>query len=1746
MQNKRIMILFISLLLLLSLTTVVSAEENDYYLVANTTSDADGNFIFEDIPNGDYLLYSVNQLYSNKYEEWRWYNGKLDITVNGANITELDVEVESGSEIDENEVLAYLDRSAISGNTYLYAMSKYYYKASTLILIDKQTDELVANTTSDNDGNFSFNNIPNGEYTLYSANQSYSKKYEEWRWYNGKLDITVNGSDITELDVEVESGSEIDENEVLAYLDRSAISGNTYLYAMSKYYYKASTLILIDKQTDELVANTTSDNDGNFSFNNIPNGEYTLYSANQSYSKKYEEWRWYNGKLDITVNGSDITELDVEVESGSEIDENEVLAYLDRSAISGNTYLYAMGKYYYKASDVILLKKKPTTGIINSPHLNIAIVTGYSSYEEELSNFTQRINSDTDFNITAHSYITTKLPENIDLSDMDIIYIVMVTQSASEFEETIQAAINNGALVIGSNTYLPESDYNAPSGYSETDFKGLLSEYWSGGSFDDTNFDNLIFFLAQEYYGRTDLTIEKPSGLSRAIYHPAMTDSPVEYFTGDAKDYFDWYSNRKEGHTFDEDAPTIGITFYSSYYPDDMDPIDKLIERFEDEGANVIACYGKSGYYVDPYLNHSAETKVDAVVSFHYRGNYFDLEELDVPVMNAVLNGYMNTSEWISTSTPLPITNMLRIYGPETYGVIDPIMIGALEPFTEDNTTVEKYIGHDEQIDWLVERAIAQANLGVEDEDDKKVAIIYYNHGGGKDNIGASYLEVMPSIVNLLEGMEDEGYGINDSFIPNETELVDLMLYQGRNVGTWAPGELEALVETGEVELIPESTYLSWFDDLPEERREEVTEMWGEAPGEIMVHTDENNDRFIVIPKISISDNVILAPQPTRGWLQDDEALYHDTELPPHHQYIAFYLWLQHEFDADVMVNMGRHGTVEWLPGNDFCVLSDQWPALMVGDIPVIYPYVMDGMGEGMQAKRRGNAVIIDHLIPPVVSAGLYGNYSTLSSEITAYQTSVTEDESLKQDHLQEIINLTLELGLDTQVNMSLAEDNETIADFFEEVDDVLTELKSQSMPYGLHILGEAPENEMLVSMVNSMLGDELSDLVATYNESDNATTDLLSRVLLENISTTNAQMQILGTYDSVIDLQLNTSINYAQLLGEADNEVQQVLNAMDGEYTDPNLGGDPVLRSETLPSGSNFYAFDEQLIPTEEAWGQGKALVDDWLAEYYTDNGEYPTKVSYILWAGESTRHEGIMESQLLYMLGVKPVWNPSNGKVEDVEIIDSSELGRPRIDVLVQISGLYRDTFPMKAQLIDKAVRLAYEQKDTDEYDNYVAENTDALQLILNESIQNESLSLDVAQFRVFGPADGAYGTGMANAMGATDTWNDTDELAEMYISKMSYIYGQDIWGQTISEYIEMQTGQIVDIDNEVVFENNLNGTQAIFHSRSSSTYGALDTNDFYQYMGGLYNAINYISGDAPDMYVVNLRDLSDMEIQTLQTFVSNELYSRYLNPTWINGMLSSGYEGVRSIEKAFSNILDTEAICPGVISDDVLNQLYDTYLGNSEMRDMLKENNEDAFMAMEADAIDAIRRDVWDASDEVRSQLVSDYIDDVIEAGAPTCCHHTCGNLEIQEFIEGYASEIPEEKLNQYKEIMYKATGNTEFLTSGEQDSEVTPDVELSTKDKHSGNSVTRSMAASSTSNQTTTSKTGMGENVNVNPEDVARSASDDYVEGYEMVKDDQSDEPMASSYAVSGSDILASVFVLALLGAIYVGFWKRRQF
>ncbi|AKB30997.1 CobN-like chelatase BtuS for metalloporphyrine salvage [Methanosarcina siciliae HI350] len=1475
----------------------------------------------------------------------------------------------------------------------------------------------------------------------------------------------------------------------------------------------------------ELVANTTSDAEGYYVFSGIPDGNYTLVAL-------YNEDKWRRADEQVRVLGADLSvNLDT---SSMDIDANGSQALLDlegsggdltgSAVISGLTRQKQMNADPVPLgfTDVLLLRevvKEAKDTLVASgsgQHLDIAVVTGYRSHELPLKNLMEEINNNSSLNLTFSYFMADYVTENdVDLSGMDVIYINMLSAStALKLTPMVDSAITNGCVVIDDDTLLNES-IPLPEDQIES-FREKLNNYWLNGAYDQSNLKNLVFCIASDCCGRTDLPYEDPHTLpERAIYHTDMTG----YFTDSLDDYLAWYSNRSDGgHVYDPAKPTVAITMYQSYFPFQIEPIDALISELEARDYNVIATYGADSLPSGDFFKQGDEVLVDAIISFTYFGNKFDAEELDVPVINGIVNNYMNRTEYEASSRPLPADKMMKIDLQELWGAIDPVIMAATEVDPETETEISVSI--DYQVDWLIDRVESWVELGEIPESEKKVAIIYYNHGGGKDNIGASYLDVVPSLSGLLDAMASEGYALNESQAPNETELLNLMLTQGINIGTWAPGELEKMVDTGKVVLLPESTYEEWFSELPEERKQEVIDQWGPAPGEIMVWENESG-KYLVIPRIEVGENVLLAPQPSRGWLDDNEALYHDSELPPHHQYIAFYLWLQHSeeeggFGSDALVHFGRHGTQEWLPGKEFGLTRYDWPSLMLGDLPVIYPYVMDGLGEGNEAKRRGGAVIVDHLVPPIVSAGSYGDYANLSEAILNYEQAEA-DATLKAAHRSEVLNLTLSLSLDDEFNMTEAENNETYFEnvFLEGLEELLDEYKSQSMPYGLHILGTSPKGEQLTGMVNSMLGTDFADSVNEFNETEGAQLYLLDLVLNRGANSSEAQIEVLGTENETVGTFLSSAEEYAANLALGEEEIQQVLYALDGRFIPGNQGGDPVRNPEALPSGRNFYAFDQRIVPTAAAWTLGQEMADQVLEAYVAEHGTYPKKVAYILWAGETTRHEGVMEAEILYLLGVKPVWK--SGRVVDVEEIPMETLGRPRIDVVIQISGLYRDMYPGKVLLLDKAVKLAYAQEDSP---NYVRENAEALKAsLMSEGSLNETEALGLALLRIFGAADGDYGTGLPNAIAASDTWESNDALAELYLSKMCNAYGEDVWGENLRE----------------LFENNLEGVEATVHSRSTNLYGTLDNDDFFQYLGGLNLAISSVSGGKyPDSFITNMLTGGDEKVETLEEFLTRETYSRYFNPKWIEGMQRNGYAGAGEMADFIENLWGWEATNPDLISDDMWNQVYRTYMADPELSEWIKQNNPYAYQSMTARMLETARKGNWEASDEVLASLAADYAGSVVEDGV-TCCHHTCGNSLLNRYVSGLVS-VPG-----FTEAIEEAT--QESLEQEEPEKHSSKGHQTSVAEKL--NQTAKSSPEESASNQTVqNSDSGYGVDSPEPAPEVQMADNPDYVEGYEMQKEAVENED-GGGMSFSGADIFGTLFVVAAAGGIYLGMRKKKM-
>ncbi|MCD4822943.1 MAG: cobaltochelatase subunit CobN [Methanococcoides sp.] len=606
---------------------------------------------------------------------------------------------------------------------------------------------------------------------------------------------------------------------------------------------------------------------------------------------------------------------------------------------------------------------------------------------------------------------------------------------------------------------------------------------------------------------------------------------------------------------------------------------------------------------------------------------------------------------------------------------------------------------------------------------------------------------------------------------------------------------------------------------------------------------------------------------------------------------------------------------------------------------------------------------------------------------------------------------------------------------------------------------------------------------------------------------------------EQVID-DLELAILYSENIRACkDLEIQSMLNALDGRYIPPALGDDPVRSPDVMPTGKNFFAFNPSLVPTEEAWDAGQILVDAFLEEWVTRNGDYPRKVGFVLWSGESMRHKGVMESEILYMMGVRPVWD-SSGNFIDVGIIPEEELGRPRIDSVVTMTGIYRDNWKWQVELMDRGARLAAIENSSS-YANYVSENSDLIyEALMATGNYSEEEARQLSMCRVFGPDEGSWGAGgFREAVSASGTWEEESKLANLYIDSMSYAYGDDIWGNCDGD----------------VFRQVLSETDAVMFSRSGNDNrgsGSVVFDHVYEFFGGFGMAVRNVSGDTPEMYIANLKDPNEAFVETMGEFLARDLRSKYFNPKWIEGMMEHGYTGASEMDSVLKDFFGLGVTLPDEITDDMWNEFYDVYVLDKYdlgLDEWFQEENPWASQSMDARMLEAVRKGYWDASDEVVQNLVKEYVESVVQDGV-TCCHHTCGNPTLDSYVQGIMSVpgvIDQDTMDEYNRLMKEATHRV-------------PSASRSTSHSSSGSSASASIVES-TNNQTSVSDAGYG---TTTEQATKQITPDNYVEGYEMTKESVNNEENASSTSFSSADILGSVLVILAVGAISIGFRRRR--
>lgn len=761
---------------------------------------------------------------------------------------------------------------------------------------------------------------------------------------------------------------------------------------------------------------------------------------------------------------------------------------------------------------------------------------------------------------------------------------------------------------------------------------------------------------------------------------------------------------------------------------------------------------------------------------------------------------------------------------------------------------------------------------------------------------------------------------------------------------------------------------------------------WGKAPGKVMVWNDK-----VLVPGVQFG-NVFIGPQPPRGWEINEELLHANLSFPPPHQYLGFYHYLQSEFQADALVYVGRHSTYEFLPKRSVGVSGEDYPSIVAGDLPGIYPYIVDGVGEGIQAKRRGLAVMVDHLTPPLAITELYDDLLHLRQLIESAEAAT--DEATHERAIETLREDIDRLGLREELIASMDEELKVRGVGFDAIDDhfllhevghYLTNIQESFMPLGLHVFGRNWSDQAVTTMLNSMAeGDEVS-------------------------------VEDQGAWRK-------------NLIASPALEMTALLNGLNGRFVAPGKGNDPIRTPEALPTGRNFYALDGSLLPTRVGYDIGRQLAAEVLADFsgaakQSDKGD---KQGVILWASDAVRDEGAMIAFGMKLLGVKPEWN-SRGIIKGLERIPLGEKQTHRLDVLFTTSGLFRDLYGEHLVLLDKASLIAldasadrirkdfpalsraldaalkplgeWRQGGSEPFENNrVAANwvDEARKLLASQpALSPEDLGRQ-SSLRVFGIAPGSYGAGINRLVERSSAWEERGELAEVFIQRMGHAYGAELSGQPTQDLFRQQLGKVSNT----------------FLGRASNLYGLMDNNDAFDYLGGFNLAVETVSGVQPDSAVINHANNKDLRIDELPQALLSELRGRFLNPQWIEPLMEEGYAGARTMGSEFIEYLwGWQVTSPDVINDTVWEQVKAVYIDDSldiGLGEFLSENHRQHVQTnILAVMLVAIDKGFWEADAETVKQLAQQFADNILEKGLPGS-GHTHPNHPMYALVKSQLSE------------------------------------------------------------------------------------------------------------------------------------------
>jgi cobaltochelatase CobN len=874
-----------------------------------------------------------------------------------------------------------------------------------------------------------------------------------------------------------------------------------------------------------------------------------------------------------------------------------------------------------------------------------------------------------------------------------------------------------------------------------------------------------------------------------------------------------------------------------------------------------------------------------------------------------------------------------------------------------------------DRVDFVAALAAGWARLRRKPVAERRVALILANYPNRDGRIGNGVgLDTPASTVAALRAMEAAGYRLEGA--PADGAALMAALLAGPTNAL--AGRAARIVS----ESILLTDYMAFFQSLPRSVQGAVTARWGSAESDPHFVPGETHCGDFVLATLRFG-NVVVAVQPARGYNIDPASSYHDPALVPPHNYLAFYAWLREQFRADAIVQMGKHGNLEWLPGKGTALSADCVPEAALGPLPHLYPFIVNDPGEGSQAKRRSQAVVIDHLTPPLTRAGSYGPLARLERLVDEYYEAATLDPRRLKPLKDELLALLRTTGLDQDCGIGI---EEPIPSALRKLDNHLCALKELQIKDGLHVFGRSPtggaQAESIVAIARaprgiapeqeSLLRALAADLSLGFDPLDCApgdawtgprpaalvgdapwrsngdTVERLEALALALVLGACAPdpfwtrtSAVLGWIDRVLRPAIAAS-------GAA--EMEGLLRGLDGRFVPPGPSGAPSRgRPEVLPTGRNFYSVDTRSLPTPAAWMLGWKSAALLLERHRQDHGEWPRSIALSAWGTSCMRTGGDDIAQALALIGVRPRWDESSRRAIGFEILPHTVLDRPRVDVTLRVSGFFRDAFPALIDLFDSAVR-AVAALDEPESINPLAARVRGDSAAMVAAGVDPAVARRRAGFRVFGSKPGAYGAGL-QALIDEKGWDGPDDLARAYLAWGGHAYGDGAQGAAERD----------------LFAARLTGVEAVVQNQDNREHDLLDSDDYYQFEGGMAAAVRTLSGRAPTVYHPDHALPERPRIRTLAEEIARVVRGRAANPKWIAGVMRHGYKGAFEIA-ATVDYLFAFAATTDAVKDHHFEALFDAYLGDEQVRGFIAEANPAALAEIEARFTEAVERGLW----------------------------------------------------------------------------------------------------------------------------------------------------------------------------------------